>query len=204
MPFTANRPVQAGAADVRRRRGHALHHQRRPQGARRHRGALVLQRRALPAADQRRRSPSRRRSSTTRRRSRWAIPKAFELANRLIGMAPEGMEHAFFTNSGLGVGRDGAEDRHRLPAGDRAGDADPADRARARLSRGELRRHLGRRHRQQPQVLRDAADRRRPPAAHPPAGAEPPGRRASPSTGRSSPTSSSGSWRCTTPRRSRR
>jgi beta-alanine--pyruvate transaminase len=27
-------------------------------------------------------------------------PKAFELANRLVGMAPEGMEHAFFTNSG--------------------------------------------------------------------------------------------------------
>lgn len=27
-------------------------------------------------------------------------PKAFELANRLIGMAPEGMDHAFFTNSG--------------------------------------------------------------------------------------------------------
>ncbi|MFO1140946.1 MAG: aspartate aminotransferase family protein [Amaricoccus sp.] len=27
-------------------------------------------------------------------------PKAFELANRLIGIAPEGMGHAFFTNSG--------------------------------------------------------------------------------------------------------
>jgi beta-alanine--pyruvate transaminase len=27
-------------------------------------------------------------------------PKAFELANRLIGIAPEGMEHAFFVNSG--------------------------------------------------------------------------------------------------------
>src|SRR6188472_4102045 len=27
-------------------------------------------------------------------------PKAFELANRLVGMASEGMEHAFFTNSG--------------------------------------------------------------------------------------------------------
>ena len=27
-------------------------------------------------------------------------PKAFELASRLIGIAPEGMEHAFFTNSG--------------------------------------------------------------------------------------------------------
>jgi beta-alanine--pyruvate transaminase len=27
-------------------------------------------------------------------------PKAFELANRLVGIAPEGMEHAFFTNSG--------------------------------------------------------------------------------------------------------
>jgi beta-alanine--pyruvate transaminase len=29
-----------------------------------------------------------------------AHPKAFELANRLIGIAPEGMEHAFFCNSG--------------------------------------------------------------------------------------------------------
>jgi beta-alanine--pyruvate transaminase len=27
-------------------------------------------------------------------------PKAFELANRLIGIAPEGMEHVFYTNSG--------------------------------------------------------------------------------------------------------
>ena len=27
-------------------------------------------------------------------------PKAFELANRLVGIAPEGIEHAFFTNSG--------------------------------------------------------------------------------------------------------
>jgi beta-alanine--pyruvate transaminase len=27
-------------------------------------------------------------------------PKAFELANRVIGIAPEGIEHAFFTNSG--------------------------------------------------------------------------------------------------------
>jgi beta-alanine--pyruvate transaminase len=27
-------------------------------------------------------------------------PKAFELANRLVGIAPEGMEHVFFTNSG--------------------------------------------------------------------------------------------------------
>ncbi len=27
-------------------------------------------------------------------------PKAFELANRLIGIAPEGMDHVFFTNSG--------------------------------------------------------------------------------------------------------
>lgn len=27
-------------------------------------------------------------------------PKAFELANRLVDIAPEGMEHAFFTNSG--------------------------------------------------------------------------------------------------------
>jgi len=29
-----------------------------------------------------------------------AHPKAFELANRLIGLAPEGLDHVFFTNSG--------------------------------------------------------------------------------------------------------
>ena len=42
----------------------------------------------------------------------------------------------------------------------------PPHRPRARLSRRRLRRHLGGWHRQQPQVLRRAAGRRGPPAAH--------------------------------------
>ena len=42
-------------------------------------------------------------------------PKAFELANRLVGIAPEGMEMPSSPTRG-GIGRHGAEDRHRLPA----------------------------------------------------------------------------------------
>ncbi len=94
-------------------------------------------------------------------------PKAFELANRLVDMAPEPFEHAFFTNSGS----ESVETALKLAlAYQRAigqGGAYAADRARARLSRGEFRRHLGGRDRQQPQVLRHAADWRRSHAAHP-------------------------------------
>ena len=94
-------------------------------------------------------------------------PGAFELANRLVDMAPEGLDHAFFTNSGS----ESVETALKIAiAYQRAigqGGAHAADRARARLSRGEFRRHLGRRDRQQPQVLRHAARRRRSHAAHP-------------------------------------
>ena len=62
---------------------------------------------------------------------------------------------------GLGGLRHGAQDRHRLSQHARAGVAPAPDRARARLSRRRLRRHLGRRHGQQPQVLRLAAVGRR-------------------------------------------
>ncbi len=41
-------------------------------------------------------------------------PIVFELANRLVDLAPKGMDHVFFTNSGLGVGRDRAQDGDRL------------------------------------------------------------------------------------------
>ena len=47
-------------------------------------------------------------------------PKAFELANRLIGHRARGDGARVLHQLGERVGRDGAEDRHRLPAGDRA------------------------------------------------------------------------------------
>ena len=97
----------------------------------------------------------------------------------------------------LGERRHGAEDRARLPAGARRGAAEAADRARARLSRRGLRRHVGRRHRAEPQAVRRPAALRRPPAAH----AQP--RRATPSArgsrrgARIWPTRSRAWWRCT-------
>ena len=57
-----------------------------------------------------------------------------------------------------------AQDRARLSQCARAGLASASDRPRARLSRRRVRRHFGRRHGQQPQVLRFAARRRRPSA----------------------------------------
>ena len=42
-------------------------------------------------------------------------PLAFELANRIVEIAPEGMDHVFFCNSGLGGGGHRAQDRAGLP-----------------------------------------------------------------------------------------
>ena len=99
-------------------------------------------------------------------------PKAFELANRLIGMAPEGMEHAFFTNSGS----EAVETALKI--------AIAYQRAKGEGSRTRL---IGRERGyhgvnfggisvggivNEPQVLRHAADRGRPPAAHPRPGAQ--------------------------------
>ena len=93
-------------------------------------------------------------------------PKAFELANRLVAMAPEEMEHVFFCNSGSEAVETALKIAIAYQRAIGRGLADAADRARARLSRGELRRDIGRRDREQPQVLRHAAFRRGPSAAH--------------------------------------
>ena len=92
-------------------------------------------------------------------------PKAFELASRIAALAPGDLDHVFFCNSGseaVDTALKIALAYHRA----RRGRAHPPDRPRARLSRRRLRRHLGRRHRRQPQALRHAARRRRPSAAH--------------------------------------
>ena len=92
-------------------------------------------------------------------------PKAFELRlaagqHRAAGLRPRVLHQLR-----LGVGRDRAQDRARLSPRQGQRRAGPPDRPRARLSRRQFRRHLGRRHRHQPQDVRHAARRRRPPAA---------------------------------------
>ena len=128
-----------------------------------------------------------------------AIRKAFELASRIAALAPADLDHVFFCNSGseaVDTALKIALAYHNVA---RRGRAHAPDRPRARLSRRRLRRHLGRRHRQQPQVVRrrcwpasticrtptTASSRRSP--------------RASRNGARISPTSSSASSRCTTP-----
>ena len=130
-------------------------------------------------------------------------PKAFELANRLIGIAPEGMEHAFFTNSG----REAVDTALKI--------AIAYQRA---IGQGTRTRLIGRErgyhgvnfggisvggivnNRKFFGTLLAGVDHL--PHTHDRRGTRSP--RASRSTARSSRTSWSGSWRCTTPRRSRR
>ena len=80
---------------------------------------------------------------------------------------PAGLRPRVLHQLGLRVGRDRAQDRARLSPGEGQRFEDPPDRPRARLSRRQFRRHLGRRHRQQPQMVRHAALRRRPSPPHP-------------------------------------
>ena len=99
----------------------------------------------------------------------------------------------------LGSGRHRAQDRAGLSPDQRPGQPHPPDRPRARLSRRRLRRHLGRRHRQQPQDVRLAAGRRRSSARTPTTARSRPSARASRNTARISPTSWSGWSICTAP-----
>ena len=157
-----SRVQEAPAADLAIE-GHALLHAGRPRDHRRHRRALVLQRRPQSPAD-------RRGHSAAGRRTRFlADLPVCASAGVLAGRAPDGdgagryrprVLHQFR----LGGLRHRAEDRDRLSQCARAGLAPASDRPRARLSRRRLWRHFGRRHGQQPQILRLAADRRRPSA----------------------------------------
>ena len=84
-------------------------------------------------------------------------PPGFELASRLVKLAPGDIDHVFFTNSGseaVDTALKIAIAYHRL-RGEEVAPA--AHRTREGLSRRRLRRHVGRRHGEQPQVLRHAA-----------------------------------------------
>ena len=84
-------------------------------------------------------------------------PIVFEFANRLVDIAPERHGPCLLHQFRVGIGRHRAEDRARLSSRQGRGFTLPPDRPRARLPRRQFRRHLGRRHRHQPQDVRHAS-----------------------------------------------
>ena len=86
-------------------------------------------------------------------------PRAFELASRIAALAPGDLDHVFFCNSGSEAVDTALKIALAYWNARGQGAAHAPDRPRARLSRRRLRRHVGRRHRQQPQGVRRACCR---------------------------------------------
>ena len=147
--------IQEGAAPLGSRRRHVLHHRRWAPRARRHLRAVVRQRRPLPAED-RRSGPQ----AGWRARFRRHLPDGPSASLRMRLAAcqcrPARLQPRVLHQLRLGVGRDRAQDRARLSPRQRQRVENAPDRPRARLSRRQFRWHLGRRHRQQPQMVRHA------------------------------------------------
>ena len=78
----------------------------------------------------------------------FGIPQAFELASRIADLAPAGLDHVFFCNSGSEAADTALKIALAYHQINGQGTPHPADRPRARLSRRRLRRHVRRRHRQ--------------------------------------------------------
>ena len=155
-------------------------------------GAVVRQRRALPAEDRRGDPPAGRRARL-RRPSRWATRRRSSAPSQLVNIAPPGFDHVFFTNSGsesVDTALKIALAYHRAKGNGRQG---APHRPRARLSRRQLRRHFGRRHRRQPQDVRHARGAASIICATRTTCRATPSAAASPSTARSLPTIWSGS-----------
>ena len=91
----------------------------------------------------------------------FAHPLAFQLSSRTRRSRAGRPRSCLLLQLRIGSRRHRAQDRHRLSQRARSRLEAAADRARARLPRRRLRRHFGRRHGQQPQVLRLAHCRRR-------------------------------------------
>ena len=84
-------------------------------------------------------------------------PKVFALAARIAAMAPKGSRPCVFLRLGFGSGDTALKIALAYYNVSGEGSQNPPDRTRARLSRGRLRRHFGRRHRAEPQIFRLAA-----------------------------------------------
>ena len=203
MPFTANRQFKANPRLLARAEGM---HYWTPDGRQILDGTAGLwcvQRGPRPQREIAEAVAPQLRRWTSRRRSRWATRPRSSSPTRLVAPRPRARPRLLHELR-LGVGRYRAQDRARLSPGARRRHAHALHRPRARLSRRRLRRHLGRRHGQQPQVVRHAAAGRRSPAAHARSRSAMRSRAASRRTASSSPMNSSAWSRCTTPRRSRR
>ena len=162
MPFTANRQFKAEPRLIASAEGM---HYTSVDGRKLIDGfgrIVVRQRRPRPARD--------RRCGCSGSSRRWTIAPSFQIGpsagvrfrreaggDRARRAGPH-LLHQFR----LGIGRHRAQDRAGLSSRRRPGDAHPPDRPRARLSWRRFRRHVGRRHGQQPQGLRDASAGRRP------------------------------------------
>ena len=158
MPFSANRQFKKQPRLLASAAGMYYTDDRRPRDPRRHRRPVVLQRRPCPAAHHRSGQPPDRDHGF--RADLPDGPSPALRAGRAPGRDRAGSAQACVLHQlRLGVGGYRAEDRAGLPARARRRPAHAPDRSREGLPRRRLRRHLGRRPGQQPQVLRPAAAR---------------------------------------------
>ena len=160
MPFTGNRQFKAHPRMIVARRGRVLHRRRRQEDLRRPLGPVVLRPRPRPPRDRR-----------GGRRSQVATldyAPAFQFGHPHVVRAREQDQgahagRASTTCSSRGSGSEAADTSLKMArAYWRAkgqGTQDAPDRPREGLSRRQLRRHLGRRHRRQPQDVRPGASR---------------------------------------------
>ena len=148
MPFTANRAIQEARRACSRAPKACT--TGRPTAARcstARAGLWCVNAGHGRAEDRRGDQRAGRRRWTSRRRSRWATRSPSSSPTRWSRIAPEGLDHVFFTNSGsesVDTALKIALAYHRARG---EGAAHAPDRPRARLPRRRLRRHLGRRHR---------------------------------------------------------
>ena len=95
-----------------------------------------------------------------------AHPLAFEFASRVAALAPQGLDQVFFCNSGSEAVDSALKIALAYQRANRAGDQNPPDRSRARLSWRRLRRHFGRGYWRQSAMVRAAAPGNRSSAPH--------------------------------------
>ena len=159
MPFTGEPPVQGQPASDLRRRRLPLHHHRRTPRSGRTVGSVVLRRRPQSSGNRRRGRAS---AAHPRLRAGVSVRASARVRAREQDQVADarGSRLRLLYQLRIGSGGHVAEDRARVLAREGPADEDAADRAREGLPRRQLRRHLGRRHRREPQTLRRG--RRRP------------------------------------------
>ncbi len=198
MPFTANRDFKKKPRVISGASGHYYTTSDGLDALRYVLRSLDLRPRSLPPED-------RRGGAETGRHPRLLhdLPGHQRQGRRAGGAGRQhgagGHYEVFLHQFRFGVGRHRAEDRAGLSSRARRRQSHAADRPRARLSRRQLRRHVGRRHGAEPQGLQRQPDSgRRSHAAHARSRTQRVFTRSAGTGARTSPTISSGCVRCTT------